>query len=105
MVRDLRSSVHLSSEGLLQLSIMPTEGRAECTDITTALVSSWPGLVRVRGPGLCLVAVVLWCHGAVRQLLFLLMRVRKLIKAKGILIRIIADTLVLSGVNLKFLLL
>ena len=37
------------------------------------------------------------------QLLFLLMRVRKLIKAKGILIFIIADTSVLSGVYLEFL--
>ena len=65
MVRDLRSSVHFSSEGLLQLSIMPTEGRAECTDITTALVSSWPGLVNI-GPRSwfmfgCRGAVVPWC--------------------------------------------
>ena len=37
------------------------------------------------------------------QHLFLLMRVRKLIKAKGILIRIIADTWVLSRANLQFL--
>ena len=43
-----------------------------------------------------------WFPCAARKLLFLLMRVRKLIKANGILIRIIADTSVLSGVNLSF---